>query len=152
MTYDIKIKDLPTQNTLTVRTRSPVQNLPQVLGEAYGAIMAYIGELGESPVGAPFVIYYNLDMQDLDIEVGFPVSKKFPDKDKVNASEIAAGKFATTLHIGPYDKAELAYNELNQWIQENGYESKDSAIELYFNDPQEVGIENAQTEIQIPLK
>ena len=152
MTYEIKIKELPKRNTLSIRTRSSVQNLPQVIGESYGSIMQYLSELGGNPVGMPFVIFYNLDMQDLDIEIGFPVAKKFPDKDNVKASEISAGKYATTIHTGPYDKMEPAYNQMNQWIKDNGYEAIGWCIELYFNDPGEVGMENAKTEIQFPLK
>ena len=49
----------------------------------------------------PFVIYYNLNMQDLDVEIGFPASKKIDDKDHVKASKIEASKFATTLHVDP---------------------------------------------------
>ncbi len=146
------IKDFQTRLTLAIRTRSPVQNLPKVLGQSYGAIMKYLGQLGESPTGHPFVIYYNLDMQDLDIEIGFPVSKKFPDKESVKSSEIPSGKYASTVHIGPYSEMEATYNALNQWLQEKGHEIKDFAIELYYNDPNEVGWENTQTEIQIPLK
>ena len=146
------IKDLPTRLTLAVRTRSPVQNLPQVLGQSYGAIMKYLGQLGEIPTGPPFVIYFNLDMQDLDIEIGFPVSKKFPDKETIKSSEIPAGNYASTVHIGPYDEMESTYNALNQWIQEKGYETKRFAIEFYYNDPNEVGWENTQTEIQLPIK
>jgi hypothetical protein len=56
MTNKFEVKDIPARITLAVRTRSPVQNLPQVLGESYGAIMAYLGELGENPIGMPFVI------------------------------------------------------------------------------------------------
>jgi len=152
MEYKFELKDLPTRLTLAIHIRSSVQDLPQVLGEVYGAIMAYMEELGETPTGMPFVIYYNLDMEDLDIEAGFPVSKKLPDKDTIKASEIISGKFATTFHVGPYEKMEAVYNGLNQWINENGYEPLGPAIEFYFNNPEEVGMENAQTEIQLPLK
>ncbi|MFX1446179.1 MAG: AraC family transcriptional regulator, partial [Promethearchaeota archaeon] len=77
MDYKFKIKEIPSQPTLAVRTRTPVMNLPQEIGNAYKAIMEYLGELGVEPVGMPFVIYYNLDMQDLDVEIGFPVPKQF---------------------------------------------------------------------------
>ncbi|MFX0037087.1 MAG: GyrI-like domain-containing protein [Candidatus Hermodarchaeota archaeon] len=146
------IKDFPTRLTLAIRTRSPVQNLPQLLGQSYGAIMEYLGQLGESPTGHPFVIYYNLDMQDLDIEIGFPVSKKFPDKESVKSSEIPAGKYASAVHIGAYSEMESVYNALYQWVQDKGHETKEFAIELYYNDPNEVGWENTQTEVQLPLK
>jgi len=152
MSNKFEVKDIPARKTLTVRTRSPVQNLPQVLGEAYGSIMAYLGELGETPTGMPFVIYYNLDMQDLDLGIGFPVAKKLSGKDNMKASEIAAGKYATTVHVGPYDTMEPTYDALNKWIEDNGHEIEGPAIEFYINDPREVGPENTQTEIQFPLK
>ncbi len=152
MSLKCEVKELPVQHTLTVRTRTAMENLPQILGESYGAIMAYLGELGENPIGAPFVIYYNLDMQDLDVEIGFPVSKKIVDKDNMKASEIAAGKYGTAVHVGPYDTMEPSYELLNQWIKDNGYEVEGLAIELYLNDPREVGPENTLTEIQFPLK
>jgi effector-binding domain-containing protein len=39
-----------------------------------------------------------------------------------------------------------------QWITENGYEATGLAIEYYWNDPNEVGMEHAKTEIHFPLK
>ena len=51
---------------------APVESLPQVVGQAYGAIMEYAGQLGVQPSGAPFVAYYNMDLADLDMEIGFP--------------------------------------------------------------------------------
>jgi effector-binding domain-containing protein len=91
-------------------------------------------------------------MQDLDLEIGFPVAKKLADKDNMKASEIAAGKYASTVHVGPYETMEPTYDALNQWIKDNGHEVEGPAIEFYFNDPGEVGPENTQTEIQFPLK
>ena len=152
MSSKFEVKDIPTRITLSVKTRSPVQNLPQVLGEIYGGIMTYLGELGEYPSGPPFVIYYNMDMQDLDIEVGFVVPKRIPAKDKMKPSEIPAGKYATTVHVGPYETMEPTYNALNKWITDKGHETEGIAIELYFNDPNEVGPENTRTGIELLLK
>ena len=43
------------QPVLSVRTRTPVGNLTAALGKAYGAINAYLGQMGETPAGAPIV-------------------------------------------------------------------------------------------------
>ena len=56
MDYEFKIKELKFQPTLAVKTRTPVENLPQEIGNAYKGIMQYLGELGIEPVGMPFVI------------------------------------------------------------------------------------------------
>ena len=62
MRYMCELEEKVTQPTLSVRTRTPVQNLPEVLGPAWGAIMRFLGELGEQPAGPPYVAYYNMDM------------------------------------------------------------------------------------------
>ncbi|UCH37939.1 MAG: GyrI-like domain-containing protein, partial [Candidatus Bathyarchaeota archaeon] len=148
-TYQVKV--LPVQLTVTIRTRSTVQDLPHTIGEAYHAIIAYLNELGEQPTGTPFVIYYNLDMDALDVEIGFPVLKPISDKGRIRSSHIAAGRYATTIHTGPYTEMEPVYDGLTNWMQKLGYEAAGPAIEYYRNDPNEVGMNNAQTEIRLPL-
>ena len=41
-------------------------------------IAQYLAEQSEQPAGAPFVAYYNMDMQNLDVEIGFPVTACLP--------------------------------------------------------------------------
>ena len=65
-----------------------MQDLREVLGKSYGSIMAYLMELGEQPVDAPFTAYYNMDMQNLDVEIGFPVGKALPGRGEIQASTI----------------------------------------------------------------
>ncbi|MCK4381337.1 MAG: GyrI-like domain-containing protein [Candidatus Lokiarchaeota archaeon] len=152
MGYKCEIKEKEAQPVLSVRTKSAVQDLPQILGKYYGAIAQYLGELGENPAGPPFVAYYNLDMQNLDIEIGFPVTKKITDRDDIKSREIPSGKFASCLYIGPYNEIEPAYNELNRWLEEKGHESTGVAYEVYLNDPSETPPEDLRTEILFPLK
>ena len=135
MSHKCEVKEQPTQPTLSIRTRTSVQDLAQVLGKAYDAIAQYLAELGEQPVGPPFAAYYNMDMQNLDVEIGFPASKRLPGKGEIKASEIPAGKVATCLYTGPYSEIEPAYNALSQWIKDNGYEATGVAYEMYLNDP-----------------
>ncbi|MBD3254155.1 MAG: AraC family transcriptional regulator, partial [Candidatus Lokiarchaeota archaeon] len=123
MDYKIVLKDLQERLTLSIRTRTSVENLPHLLGEIYEKLFLYMQQLGEYPSGPPFVIYYNIDMKDLDIEAGFPTSKPLRDKNELKVSKISAGKYATTLHKGPYEEMVPAYDSLNKWIKDNDYES-----------------------------
>ena len=111
-----------------------------------------MGELQEQFAGPPFTAYYNMDMQDLDVEIGFPVPKKLPDKGTIKAGEIPAGKVATCLYTGPYNEMEPAYNALHQWTQDNGYKLTGIAYEIYLNDPEQTPPEQLQTQIAFPLK
>jgi effector-binding domain-containing protein len=152
MSYTCELIDRPAQPTLSIRTHSSVQNLPATLGPAWGAIAQHLGQLGQSPAGAPFVAYYTMDMENLDIEIGFPVAKKLTGQGNIQASEIPAGKAGTCLYTGPYDKMVPAYEALTQWMKAKGYEPTGVAYEVYLNDPQQVPPEALQTQIVFPLK
>jgi effector-binding domain-containing protein len=152
MSYNCTIVEKPDQAVLSIRTRSAVGNLPNVLGRAYGELAKYLGELGEAPTGAPFVGYYNMDMQDLDLVVGFPVSRILEAKGDMQPGQIPGGKQATCLYIGPYNAIEPAYNGLMEYIGQSGHEATGVAYEFYLNDPSETPEGELQTQIVFPLK
>ena len=152
MQYNCELVQQNEQPVLSVRTRSSVQDLPQTLAEAYEKIMTHMSELGENSVGAPYVAYYNMDMQDLDIEIGFPVAVELTSKGEVQASSIPARTAAACIHIGSYSAIEPAYTALGSWIKENGYESTGISYEYYLNDPSVTPPEQLQTRILFPLK
>ena len=60
----MKIMDLQEKPTLSIRQTTSVKDLPDLIGRNYGKIMAYMGKAGVEPSGAPFVRYYNLDMEN----------------------------------------------------------------------------------------
>jgi effector-binding domain-containing protein len=138
MAWNIELKEKPLQYTLVIRKRASVSELPKIIGECYGAIGKYLGELGEQPSNAPFVAYYNLDMENLDLGIGFPVNKILPGKDDIVGGEIPAGSFVTCLYKGPYSDMKNLYEEMMKWIAENGYEMSGAAYEYYLNSPAEV--------------
>lgn len=152
MTYHCEIKDRAAQPTLAIRTTVAVQELPAALGASYGAIGQYLGMLRQAPVGAPFVAYYTMDMQALDVEIGIPVAQALPGKDNIYAGEMPAGKYATCVHTGPYDAIAPAYTALTQFVMENGYEATGVAYEAYLNDPSNTPPEAVMTQILFPLK
>lgn len=152
MEYKFELIEQELQHAVSIRTRSAVGDLPKVIGNAYGVIIKYLSELGKEPSGAPFVAYYNMDMQDLDIEIGFPVCESIAGKNEVEKSEIKGGKYITCMHIGPYNKIEPAYTALINWASENGYILNEMAYEFYLNCPTEVPESELQTRIVFPLK
>ena len=151
LSYTCEIKDQPERPTLSIRTRAAVQDLPQLFGQTYGALMQYLGEMGEQPASEPFAAYYNLDMQNLDVEIGFPVARRLPDRGNIKSGALPAGQFASTMHIGPYDTLGLAYEALTQYMKACGYEPTGVAYEFYFSGP-ETPPEEIRTQIMYPLK
>lgn len=152
MDYKFELTEQPTQPVLSIRTRTAVGNLPQEIGKAYQAIIQYLNEIGEKPSDVPFAVYYNMDMDDLDVEMGFPVSGPLAGKGEIKSSEIPAGKQISCLYKGPYSQMEPVYNAMMQWINENGYTPTGVSYEFYYNSPAEVPESELLTKIVFPLK
>jgi len=144
--------ELAPQPALSIRMRAAAQDLPQIFGKGYGEIAQYLGELQAQPAGPPFAIYYNMDMQDFDVEFGFPVSTNLTGRDNIHSNETPSGKSASGLHIGPYSDVESTYNALFQWIKDSGYEATGVAYEMYLNDPDQTLPEKLETKIFLPVK
>ncbi|UCD37002.1 MAG: GyrI-like domain-containing protein [Fidelibacterota bacterium] len=152
MSYQCELKQQLPQPVLSIRTRAAVEDLPKVLGEAYRTVAELLGASGEQPSGPPFAAYYNMDMQNLDVEAGFPVSRKLEGQGEVQAGEIPRGQAAATLHTGPYSDIEPAYQALTKWMEEQGHQASGVAYEFYLNDPANTPSKELQTQILMPLK
>jgi effector-binding domain-containing protein len=152
MSYPIEIQERPGQATASIRTRASVSELPELMGQTFDKLMQYFGKVGAQPAGPPFAAYYNMDMQNLDVEIGFPVSEAVAGEGEIEAQMIPAGKYASCLYTGPYEEIELPYNALAEWLKEKGREGTGISYEFYLNDPQETSTDQLQTQILFPLK
>jgi len=150
--YHCKVKELPSQLALSIRLRTPVSELSQRVGRAFGAIAAYLADQRLAPAGVPFVAYYNMDMQDLDIEAVIPVARKLLGRGNIQCRQFPGGKAAVCLHVGAYDQIGAAYNGLNEWLKANQLQGIGVAYEFYLNDPAVTPREALRTEVAMPLK
>ncbi len=132
----MKIKKLNEKKTLAVSMTCPVEELPNVLGKAFGDVMTLIKKRKSYPAGAPFVIYRNDDMSALQIEAG----------------TLPGGLCAVARHKGPYNTVKETYSTLMSFIKEKGHEPAGPCFEVYINDPQKVKPEKLKTDIVFVLK
>jgi len=152
MDYQFELLEKAAQPVISIRTRCAVGDLPQVLGTAYESIMNYLGEIGVQPAGMPFVGYFNMDMEDLDIEVGFPVAQAAAGKEEIKPGEIPAGQQVACLYKGPYSQIEPAYNAIMEWTAANGHTWTGICYEYYFNSPVDTPESELLTQIVLMLK
>ncbi len=139
------------QHVLSIRKRTGVAQLPMLIGESYGAIAQYLSDMGELMSDVPFVAYYNMDMHDLDVDIGFPVSSAFPGKGDIKHNVIPEGKFVFALHLGSYTELEPLYAEMAAWITNNGLTPSGPAYEFYYNGP-EFPESQYLTKVVMPVK
>ena len=133
---DVAISQKREQPILSIRTRTQVSKLPMLIGESYGKMSAYLKETGQLLADVPFVAYHNMDMQDLDVEMGFPISEPLPGQNDIKAGSIPAGKFVFCMYRGSYSEIEPTYNEMVKWIEDNGYKADGVSYEYYYNGPE----------------
>jgi effector-binding domain-containing protein len=151
MEMKCRLVDREAQATLVIRTRSSVSELPRVLGEAYQRIATYMASIKEEPTGPPYVGYHNDDMQDLDLEIGFPVARAGAGEAEIQTGEIPSGTYASTVYTGPYEEIAEPYNLLMRWIQAQSLQPAGPAYEIYLNDPANTPKQALQTLILLPV-
>jgi len=137
---------------LSIRYRTSAAELPNGMGRVYGEIAAYMGKNGIPFAGPPFAMYYNMDMDDLDVQIGFPLAKAATGEGRVAASKLPGGSFATAKHTGPYTTIEATYNSLTAFVKEKGVRTETFMFEEYLNSPEDTPPEKLETSIYFPLK
>lgn len=152
MSFIFEIIETEVQPVLSVKKVTAVSNLPQELGKAYSSIIAYLTELGEQPQGPAFSAYYNMDMEKLEVEMGFPVTKEIAGKGDILASHIPAGKKATCMYKGSYKDMERTYAAMTEWMNANGHVPTGVVYEFYYNSPTEVPESELLTKIEFLLQ
>lgn len=151
MLFKIDLVEQKAQPVLAIRARTNLTELPKIIGENYGKIMGYLSQLREEVSDAPYTAYFNMDMQDLDVEMGFPVAKVLPGHGEVQAGEIPAGKYVCCIYKGPYSGMEQPYQEIFKWIEQKGYKPTGVYYEYYYNSPADVPESELLTRIAIPV-
>ncbi|PPD57875.1 GyrI-like domain-containing protein [Dehalogenimonas etheniformans] len=149
---EIKLSDKPAQPVAFIRLHIPQAKLPQTIGETYMKIMEYLQRVKSPLAGEPYVAYYNIDMNDLDVEMGFPVAAPVQAHDDMNFREIPAARYASTVYKGPYAGMETAYGEFMKWLEETGLKPAGPWFEYYLNSPQEVPESEFLTRIEVPVE
>lgn len=137
---------------LSMRSVTSVEKLPEAIGRALTTIAPYIAQLGGQHTDAPFVAYYNMDMQNLNVEIGFPVAAPLPGTGEIGAGSIPAGPKAVGWHKGSYQAMAATYDAMAAWMKEKGVEPTGVVYEYYHNSPMEVAESELLTKIVFLLK
>ena len=152
MEYQFEVTEPEARPALSIRTRTSLAKLPQELGRIFGQVYQYLQEIGEKPGEAAYSGYHNMDMNDLDVEIGFLLDKPLPGRGEIQATEIPGGKQVSCMYKGPYNKMEPVYQAMTEWMATQNYVPTGIAYELYYNDPSQVPVSELLTKIVFPVQ
>ena len=143
-----EIVDLPERHAAVIGIDGRVDELPRLMGEAFGLTAQAIGESGAVIAGPPFARYHGFG-ERIQAEVGFPFSGKLVPSDRVRETILPGGRLATTTHVGPYEELAQAWDRAAAWMREHALTTTSAPWECYLTGPDEPG--PPITEIYWPL-
>lgn len=150
---NIEITKQTAQPTIYIRIRMSLDSMTEDFNTGYGKLMAYLSELGESIAAPPYAAYYNSDMNDMDTEMGIPVSKPLPEKGEIKSGSILPfEKTVSAIHKGSYDTLHKTYEKVYQYIADNKLTIAGPHYDFYISDPANTSEEEMITKVAIPIK
>jgi effector-binding domain-containing protein len=147
----INLLEQPEQHVLSIRTTIHFNDYPDTAKPAYGIIMEYAACNSLLLSGGPFVCYHNADLENLDVEMGFPVAKPILGNDDIVGYTIPVQKAVSGIFLGAYEDTDPLMVEIIQWIIEHGYEQQGKIYNYYLNDDNRNASE-LLTQIVVPIK
>ena len=133
--YDIHAETRNAQVTAVARATLTVAEIGPWVGKTYGAVAGLLADRQAGPAGPPFARYHLLGEGRFEVEAGFPAARSFEGNGDVQPSELPGGQVAVTMHTGPYDQMEPAYQALVSWVSQHGGELAGDPWEIYLSDP-----------------
>jgi DNA-binding transcriptional MerR regulator len=152
-TQEVVIKQVSAQAIASVRDNVTTEGIGQLFGELFG----YLGQLGLGPAGPPIGIYYNEEFREdatIDTEIAAPVAGKVPEGGRVKVRELpGVDQAASIIHVGGYEDIGGTYSQLLKWIEANGYRIAGPIREVYVQGA-ELGRDPSTyvTEVQLPVE
>lgn len=157
----MEIKMVDTTDTMVVRLTTPVSELSTIMGRVYGAIWGRLQSQGLVSSGPPFALYHNMDMEALDVEIGFPIAPGDVENaraatgqagpDTVALGTIPGGRVVSEIHAGSYETIGETYGAMSAYMGEQGLQPAAWVYEFYLNSPQDTAPEDLKTEIRFPV-
>lgn len=147
----ISLFEQPEQHVLSIRTTIHFNDYPNTAKEAYKKIMKYAELNGLLLSGGPFVCYHNADLENLDVEMGFPVAKPVLGNNEIAGYTIPVQKAVSGIYLGAYEETDPLMIEIIKWINEHDYEQQGKIYNYYLND-EDRNANELLTQIVVPIK
>ena len=140
MNLEVVVKDIPTQQIMSITRRHTVDGLGKQEEQDIGALFTHAQESNVPTAGAPFGIYHGpvSETEDGPIETCVAVTGTIAPKSNIEVKHLEGGKAACVVITGDqchYPELLGAYDAATDWIQRNGYEMVGSPREIWYTGP-----------------
>jgi effector-binding domain-containing protein len=162
ITTEPKIDERKEQHTIGIRQKIPSNKLSVFIPRFLKEMREWMEKKGVKNAGIPFLRFYIIDMaKEYEIEIGFPVPTPVEGDDRVTASVLPAGRYASLIYTGK-NRGYQGNKVLVEWARDNGLQwdrwddpkgdAFRSRYETFLTDPaEEPDTKKWQTEVAIKL-
>jgi effector-binding domain-containing protein len=127
MPYEIKLTNAEAVPIAVIRNRVQPKELSKFVPAACGEVWSFIRSAGLSRPGRHVALYLDAGW----VEVGAEVSEAFVGNERIQCSQLPAGRVVTTTHFGPYARLGEAHSEIRHWCAQQGYQLSSFCWEIY---------------------
>jgi effector-binding domain-containing protein len=127
MSYDITLTHSEAILTAVIRSNVRPEELSRFVPAACGEVWSFIRSAGLPRPGRHVALY----LKHGSVEVGVEVSEPFAGNDCIQCSQLPAGRVATTVHYGPYQRLSQAHARVRQWCAEHEHLLTGISWEIY---------------------
>lgn len=151
---NVAIKQLPAMRVAAVRHVGPYNRI----SDAFARLGELAGGAGLLEVRPTMLALYYDDPEvtpeaELSSDAAIVVQENAKLPAGLEEHRLPAGRYAYTLHIGPYEQLGDAWSRfMGQWLPQSGERiGEGTSFEIYLNTPGEVPSAELRTELYIPL-
>lgn len=139
MTLEIDVRNIEARPTICVRDKVARKEIERRLAVLLPRVQECLEANDLSPSGRPYTRYHNFGAVrriNVDLEVGLPLAagSDFEGQGDVLAGRLPGGQAVVASYEGPYTGVGEAYDALQAWIEERGYEAAAAPWETYLDD------------------
>jgi DNA-binding transcriptional MerR regulator len=140
MSLEVEVKDIPTQQIISIMCRHIVDKLSKQIEHDIGALYALTEEQDLKPLDAPFGIYHGPvnETEDGPVETCLVVEGRATGKGSIEAKQLEGGKAACVVITGEqchFPELLGGYDAAADWIQKNGFETSQPPREVWYTGP-----------------
>ncbi len=128
MHHSIELLRVEAVHTAVIRSRVLPRELARFVPAACGEVWSFIRAAGLPKPGRHVAVY--LDRQGA-VEVGAEVAEPFTGNERVQWSQLPAGRVAMTVHFGPYSGLGEAHAAIRQWCADQERQLSPISWEIY---------------------
>ena len=109
----------------------PRSQIPVRIRGMFDIVYVWLRDAPVRQAGPNYAFYDQCTPQNLRVQVGFPVSGEFADTDLVKCVQLAPGRAAHAVHVGPYADLHRTYAALNAWCSQRALALTGQSWEVY---------------------